>query len=298
MDDHLPTPGSDMPGLNRRQFLFGASGVVVAASLERRSWLRVAKPAENRKLSPLVLSSDLFASPNPQRFIFAVALGPRFASFENAAVAFSPPGKSEGVVQETLLLKDGLPRGRGIYFVDAVFDRPGFWNALLLTRGKKVPFSIDVKEQPDAPTVGSPAPRGPSPTVANALDVSPICTRVPACPLHDTSLETLIGSGVPTAVMFATPALCQSAYCGPVLDELLKVSAAYDDRVNFHHVEIYRSNRGNQRSPTVAAWNLPSEPWLYTIDGDGVIRGRLDGAFGLEEVVSKLDALVAPKESS
>jgi len=66
----------------------------------------------------------------------------------------------------------------------------------------------------------------------------------------------------------------------------------YAERVRFHHVEIYRSNRGADVAPTVAAWGLPSEPWIYTIDGDGIIRGRLDGAFGSEEIAANLDALV------
>jgi hypothetical protein len=62
--------------------------------------------------------------------------------------------------------------------------------------------------------------------------------------------------------------------------------------VTFVHVEIYRSNRGADLSPTVEAWGLPSEPWLYTVDAAGVIAGRLDGAFGRDEIRAQLEALV------
>jgi hypothetical protein len=123
--------------------------------------------------------------------------------------------------------------------------------------------------------------------------VKPICTRTPKCPLHDVSLATVIGAGTPVAVMFATPALCQSQYCGPVLDELLDIRAPFADAVTFVHVEIYRSNRGADVAPTVAAWGLPSEPWFYTIDPAGTIVGRLDGAFGGDEMRSQLEALAA-----
>jgi hypothetical protein len=96
--------------------------------------------------------------------------------------------------------------------------------------------------------------------------------------------------------MFATPALCQSQYCGPVLDELLDIMAPYRDRVAFVHVEIYQADRGPNvatRAPTVAAWHLPSEPWFYTIDGNGIIQARLDGAIATNETKAALDRLAA-----
>jgi len=60
-------------------------------------------------------------------------------------------------------------------------------------------------------------------------------------------------------------------YCGPVLDELLDVRTAYQDRITFVHVDIYKSLRGTVQSPTVRAWKLPTEPWLFTVDGAGTI---------------------------
>ncbi len=196
-------------------------------------------------------------------------------------------------ILETNLYKEGLPKGRGIYVVDA--DVPG--RRRLQGRrhhaGQATPFAVQVNAAPQAPIVGAAALAPPSPTTANALGVNPICTRSPACPLHDVSLADVIGTGKPVAVMFATPALCQSQYCGPVLDELLDIMAPYRDKVTFVHVEIYESNRGATLAPTVAAWNLPSEPWFYTIDGNGIIQSRLDGAFATNEIKAALDRLVA-----
>jgi hypothetical protein len=120
----------------------------------------------------------------------------------------------------------------------------------------------------------------------------PICTRSPRCELHDISLAEVIGAGSPVAVMFATPARCASEYCGPVLDELLEVRDQYEG-VTFVHADIYLNNRTTDLSPTVEAWGLPSEPWFYTIDGAGTIVGRLDGAFGREEISDLLDELAA-----
>jgi hypothetical protein len=188
----------------------------------------------------------------------------------------------------------GLPKGRGVYVVQAVFDQPGTYQGLVLTRGAKVPIALQVKPAADEPVVGAMASRAPSPTKLNPLGVDPICTRQPACPLHAVSLSDVIGTGRPVAVLFATPALCQTRYCGPVLDELLTVRKAFEDRVTFVHVEIYRSNRGVDLAPTVQAWNIQYEPWFFTVDGNGTIKGRLDSAFGRDELTPLLQALVAP----
>jgi hypothetical protein len=276
--------------VSRRAFLTGSAGAVLAAA---GVGLGVAPAAAARNaVSPLVLSSDLYASPEPQRFVFAIARGARYASFGRADVAFAPPGSRTFTTLRTDLERNGLPRGRGIYVAGASFPEPGVWSARALVDGRTVPFAVQVKPAPEAPVPGDAAPRAASPTPTATLGVDPICTRRPQCPLHDVSLEQVIGTR-PVAVMFATPALCQSQYCGPVLDELLDVMDPYRARgVAMVHVEIYRSTRGAAVAPTVDAWGLPSEPWFYTVGADGIIRERLDGAFSTGEVTGALDRLL------
>jgi hypothetical protein len=297
MRNDLPSRWADPArAVSRRGFLAASGGLVLATTALGRA--AVAAGTSNKELSPLVLSSDLYSSPTPQRFVFAVAVGPDFASRGPAQVGFVPPSAPKGskqtiTLEPTTLHKRGLPKGRGVYVADLVFDEPGVWNGIVSTRGKQVPFAVEVQAQPVSPIVGSAASRAPSPTKADPLGVKPICTRQPPCPLHTASLSEVIGAGAPVAVMFATPALCQSQYCGPVLDELLEVRDRYPG-VTFVHVEIYASNRGADLSPTVEAWGIQTEPWLYTVDPAGTIVGRIDGAFGRDEIVQQLDALVAP----
>lgn len=284
-----PTP------VSRRAFLAGSAGaaLTVAAVGATAGSAGALLPVRNTAISPLVLSSDLHASPDPQRFVFAIARGAKFASFGPAQVAFAPPGGTKGTILDTNLYKEGLPRGRGIYVTNAVFPVAGVYEAAAIIGKKQVPFAVQVKETAEAPVVGATAPTSPSPTPTATLGVDPICTRSPKCPLHAVSLADVIGKQ-PAAVMFATPALCQSQYCGPVLDELLDVMAPYQQKgVAMVHVEIYESTRGATVAPTVAAWGLPSEPWLFTVDATGVIRERLDGAFATNEVTAALDRLTA-----
>src|SRR3546814_11078234 len=72
-----------------------------------------------------------------------------------------------------------------------------------------------------------PAVATPPPT--DARGVNPICTAEPACPLHDVSLADALGEGRPIALLVATPAFCQIAICGPVLDVLLEATGGHPD---------------------------------------------------------------------
>lgn len=303
MSPRVPPLARDA-AMSRRVFLVAGGGAVVAAAMANTTragasiLLHEAHDhgkggKKGRKLSALLVSSDLYASPDPQRVGFVVARGLRFVAGPPAEVGFAPPGSNRGTTMATVLYETGLPDGRGVYVAEPIFSEPGVRQGVVITRGKELPLAVEVREAARAPVVGAPAPRDASPTLADTLGVKPICTRRPKCPLHDVSLADVIGTGKPVAVIFATPALCTSRYCGPVLDEVLDVMGRYQDRVAFVHVEIYADKRGVRLAPTVDAWGLPSEPWLFAVDRGGTIRARLDGAFGQDEVTSVLDALVA-----
>jgi hypothetical protein len=289
--------------LSRRNFLGLAGGVVILAACggnDDDSGASNTLPehdhgeSELTELSPAVLSGDLYVSDAPQRFAFAMLAKEGFASQGPATLAVAPEGTTPTEFVETTLHEAGLPERRGVYVADLTLDRAGIWDGIADREGDKLPFAFQVKAQADAPTIGANAPVDPSPTPANALGVDPICTRDPMCELHAQSLDTIVGKGKPVAVLFATPARCQSQYCGPVLDSLLPLVADYQDRVDVVHVDIYKDLRTNLTSPTVTAWSLPSEPWLYGVDAAGVITGRLDGAFGQDEMRALLDDLAAP----
>ena len=169
--------------------------------------------------------------------------------------------------QKTAYDRVGLPKGRGVYVARPMLDRAGSWQVEARTQGEQVTFEIQVNPAPTAVVPGQAAPRAPSPTTTDTLGVDPICTRDPQCPLHTQSLSTVIGAGKPVAALFATPARCQSAYCAPVLDEFLDTIKAYGDQIVPVHIEIYQKPTGTALVPTVEAWQLPSEPWLFGIYG-------------------------------
>ena len=68
---------------------------------------------------------------------------------------------------------------------------------------------------------------------------------------------------------------------------------APDGYISFVHVEIYTNLSGNETTPTVQAWGIQTEPWLFGVDATGNVVSRLDGAFGHDEQLQLLQRLVS-----
>ena len=285
---------------SRRNFLGLAGGAVLLAACGRNdddtsssdNTLAHDHPTDElTDLVPSVVSSDLYVSDQPQRFAFVMTAKEGYASQGAATLALAPEGTQPSDFVPTTLHEAGLPARRGVYVAEMTFDREGIWDGIADRDGERLPFVLQVRPRAAAPAVGIAAPTAASPTTIDALGVDPICTRSPVCDLHTTSLDTLVGKGRPVAVLFATPARCTTQYCGPVLDSLLPLVGEYQDGIDIVHVDIYENSRTNDTSPTVTAWGLPSEPWLFGIDATGTITARLDGAFGQDEMRAVLDGL-------
>ena len=102
--------------------------------------------------------------------------------------------------------------------------------------------------------------------------------------MHEHDLAEVLGEQ-PVVLLFATPQLCQSRVCGPVVDVAEEVKADYGDDVAFIHMEIYEDNLIDKGlRPQVNAYGLPTEPWLFVIDAEGRIRTSIEGAFSADEL--------------
>jgi hypothetical protein len=175
-----------------------------------------------------------------------------------------------------------------VYAAQVPFKRPGNYAILAVTQtGAKTfasPGQIKVIADRDdrIPGVGDRPPRVKTDTLGSAGgDISAIDTRVPPSDMHAKSFADVLGKK-PIALLFATPQLCQSRVCGPVVDVALQMKAKYGDRFEFIHQEVYQDNQVTKglREP-LRRFNLPTEPWLFVVGRDGRITARLEGSFGL-----------------
>jgi len=112
--------------------------------------------------------------------------------------------------------------------------------------------------------------------------VKAIDTRVPPGTMHDASFADVLGQK-PTVLLFATPQLCQSRVCGPVVDVAEQLKRTYGDRVQFIHQEVFVDNTVDKGlRPPLRAFALRTEPWLFAVDARGRIATRLEGSFGFD----------------
>ena len=135
------------------------------------------------------------------------------------------------------------------------------------------------------PDVGERAISVHTDTLADVKDPAKLTTRVPPNKgmLREDFADVL--GRKPVVLVFATPALCQSRVCGPVVDVAEEVRAEFGDKVSFVHQEVYRDNKVNKGlRPQLAAWRLASEPWMFVIDRGGRITARFEGAVSVPEL--------------
>lgn len=184
---------------------------------------------------------------------------------------------------------------KAVYHTTLDLPTPGRWFVLTATRvgADLYGATADVKvvKESKVPAAGDRAPIVDTPTLASVgNDVSKIDTRTPPSDMHDVSLRAVHGKR-PVALLFATPALCQSRVCGPVVDIAEQLKAAYGDEVAFIHNEVYVDNDPSKGlRPQLTAFGLTTEPWLFTIDANGKVAARLEGAFGIEEFRQAVEA--------
>jgi hypothetical protein len=190
-----------------------------------------------------------------------------------------------------------LASGDTFYVADAVYGSRGPHVALGLVRldGRLVVAdpvaALPVGSRDGPPDVGDRAIRVHTETAADVGgDLTKISTRIPPpADMLDTDFADVVGRK-PVVLLFATPALCQSRTCGPVVDIAEQVRGQSGRGVAFIQQEIYRDNDpAKPFRPQVLAWHLPTEPWAFVIDRHGRIATRFEGVFSVGELARAVE---------
>jgi hypothetical protein len=183
---------------------------------------------------------------------------------------------------------------RGVYVTQVTFERPGLWALEVLAKQgdgsmEVVRLPINVLASPSAPAPGTPAPRSHNLIASDVPDLRQIDTSDPPDPrLHQVRIADAIAQGKPQVIVFATPKFCTSRVCGPVVDIVRTLLPAYGDRVVFTHQEIWQDAAAGEFSPTVTEWGLQTEPWIFVVDGKGIIRAKFEGLTTAREIEAAL----------
>lgn len=191
-----------------------------------------------------------------------------------------------------------VPEQRGLYRAAVDFPTAGAWSIAITADGYPAtePTLVMVSEDTAMPQVGDPAPAVATRTAT--ADFSEISTDPsPEPAFYSLSLDEALADARPTVVIFATPAFCTSATCGPVLESAKQVAPDHPG-VDFVHVEIYENLDAESFEDLVTveavdAWELPSEPWVFVTDAEGTVTARFEGTVDPAELEAALAALGA-----
>jgi hypothetical protein len=270
--------------------------------------------AEKASVVPVIVSSRQAVGEN--RFLFsfvdAETNTPAGLPDRTATVAFVPPGSSTASDPVEATFVWAIPDQRGVYLLRTDFASAGEWTAVFITKApggveERIAMRFDVAEDSPAVAVGEPAPASDTPTADDVDgDLDRLSTDTDPDPsFYTTSVADALAANQPFVLAFATPAFCQTAQCGPTLDSVKTVAPDYPE-VTFINVEPYRLEFTEGRLqpvltadgrldpvPSVLEYGILTEPWVYVVDGDGIVRASLEGVFSEDELRDALDA-VAP----
>ena len=287
-----------MRAIDRRSFL--ALGLGAAAW----SCARDNRPAASPPTGDIsvVVTAQVGLAAGDSRNAIAIFRGQKPFAPKNLRARLVPP-KGEPV--EVMLRREKIGFGQGgdkpdtevadIYVFRHDFD-PGVWQVQAIADNKPGAAVFQVAATTPSPKIGSRALPSQSPTTGNARGVNPICTRTPACSMHEMTIAEALAAKKPLVLNFGTPRFCTSRTCGPVVDIVEEQKKRVGDKANFIHVEVFRNTevalKPTGTSPTYAEWKLAVEPWTYFIGADGIVKDRWMGAMGSDELARAVDTLI------
>ena len=193
-----------------------------------------------------------------------------------------------------------------VYLAHVDFPETGKWGVALSIKVEDERYDqllaspVVVLDRTPEPGIGDAMPASTHLTLRDVADVSEInSSQEPIVAMNELTIAEALQTGKPVLVAIATPAFCQSRFCGPMMDGVVHpLYEEFSGRVQFVHVEPFLLDeaRNNQRlapAPIMAEWRLQTEPWIFVADADGAVVAKFEGITTVEEVRETLTALLA-----
>ena len=259
---------------------------------------------------PVIVSTQQAVGPN--RFVFSFIDPktnlPAASPDRTVSVAFIPPGATDPGTAVPATFVWAIEGSRGDYVANTTFPVAGDWKAVFVTQAPNKPaeaigVGFDVLDKASTVGIGQPAPSTTNPVAAdvggNLAMISSDAHPDPA--FYQTTVADALAAHKPFVLVFATPAFCTSAQCGPTLDRVKAAAAAAPKDVAFINVEPYKlAYADGKLQPVLDAqgqlqtvdasnqWGLVSEPWIFTVGADGIVKGSFEGVVGDAELTAAI----------
>lgn len=295
-----------------------ADGAAATPTAAPSSPTAVASPAAPSASPPVAPAGGLAVTVGSSS-IWSGPAGPVMFSLAAAGNRIDDPVL---VVRVQLATRDGAPVGepvtalaitppgetRVVYVASPAIPSPGWWRLTVSTDRSGITLTgttdIAVLDPGTTAAIGAPAPTVRTPTIDDAGGVVKAVTTDPAPDLRlsRTSTADSLAAHQPFVLVIDSWKFKVTSACGRAL-----VMARYlvDRWPNdaFIHLEPLRYDvitdtpvlRGSLGDPTLtdaaAAWGLAGDPWgatsmpwVFVVDGDGIVRAKAEGVMGSDDV--------------
>jgi YtkA-like len=270
----------------------------------------------NFALTPVPVSTEIVVGPNRLLFNILDKQNQSIASadrpvnlrfFDMAANKTQPAMEAPGTSMSTI---EGRP---GLYRAAVDFSKAGDWGVEAVatepdgsTRMGRMVFSV--RETGTTPPIGAQGIPSDTPTASTPDEIATISTDDNPDPdFYRESVADALAAHEPFALVFATPAFCTSATCGPTLDMVKSAAANFKGRMSFIHVEPYELQMvDGHLQPVLTAdnlpisvqateeWGLPTEPYIFVLDSDGKVTAKFEGIASPEELQAAFESVAKP----
>jgi hypothetical protein len=194
---------------------------------------------------------------------------------------------------------------RGIYTTELDFSETGDWSAVAsapMSDGStaSVEVRFRVNERPESVKVGEPVPLSLSRTLDSVSDISELTTGSHRDPeLYRVSIADAAASDKPFMVVFASPAFCTNAVCGPQVELASELREDYGEQLDFLHVDLYENPHEIQGdlsravlTPLLEEWRLSSQEWTFVVNGDGIVTHRFENFAPKDELIEAIEEVL------
>jgi hypothetical protein len=278
------------PGRNRYAFLVTEKGTATGA------------PAKEVTDAEVAIYFSKVPAPGAARKKAGKKKAAKGAAFRQLAIG-PFPAKVESLATEPAFqgrtTTEAADVASVVYSAELDFPGAGEYRPVVVIKEKdgiaeKSLKSIHVGEFEKIPMPGERAPLIQTPT-AESVDgnLAKLSTRVPPDTQNKVNYAEVLGKE-PILLLFTTPKFCQSRVCGPVVDVAQQAQHEFEGKANFIHMEIYNDNDPSKGvRPQVRRFHLPTEPWLFAINREGVVSSTIEGAFGTNLMRKTVEKVIA-----
>jgi hypothetical protein len=211
---------------------------------------------------------------------------------------------ASGSVVETRRLSDVGPQYGGIPVYIGIVRFPDVgqfqYQVTATQNGRPVSghaFVTVALKGPEVP-VGARPPAVSQPVLGDpGVTLAQTDSGVPPDSWHTETVAQGLAQHRPMVLYFGDPAYCPSKTCGPTRDIVQQLCAQFCSRMLFEHIETYYPagppGPTAHVNPAFDAFGLQTDPWVYFVNGSGVVSDRYEGPVTLDELVQSAQGTLA-----